>query len=493
MRHAVSMLALVVLLIGSVPAVSVTAQDSSLRDLLPVAADLGPAFVAIDNRTRTLAEQATGFANADEAARLLADWNWQENAFAVFQAAELTSTGAPMATLDISLTRFADAEDASLAMPYFLGDRAAVLGQREMQQESQTSLGDESRVLNGSVEGGYDTTLYVRSGVLLMRISLTATSVPGGTTPSLEQIAQGIIERAAPPSPSSAITVMQPAVEPMLNTLPLDHAACFSIEGEGELDVPAVVERLATGADASTSLQALGWQGGVYRQFTCKPPAGRVGWVDISLHRFADVRAAAAAVAYFAESRARSMNLQPVPATTFGESSAALTGSAVNGTEYSLYMSSGSLLFAVTGVAPDSGSDPRTDVEAIAAALLAQDGSVPVHVVEVPTATPFVPVAIPPTVTPIPTATPLPTLVPIPIPTATPLPPPTATPLPTAVPMLVALPTATPIPTAPPPPPTALPTPEATAIPGVDETAATTGPLPTPTPRVIRPPTPAAD
>ena len=492
MRHVVAMLALVRLLVGSVPAVSVTAQDSSLRDLLPTAADIGPAFVAIDNRTRTLAEQATGFANANEAAELLADWNWQENAFAVFQAAELTAAGAPVATLDISLTRFADAGDASLAMPYFLQDRAAVLGHREMKQVSQPALGDESRVLDGSVEGGYDSTLYVRSGALLMRIS--ATSVSGQMTASLEQIAQGIIDQTAPGSPSSTITVMQPAAEPMLNTLPLDHAACFSIEGEGELDVPAVVERLATGADASASLQALGWQGGVYRQFTCKPPADRVGWVDISLHRFGDVRAAAEAVAYFADSRARSMDLQPVPALTFGDSTAALTGSAINGTEYSLYMSRGSLLFAVTGVAPGSGSDPRADVEAIAAALLAQDGPVPVHVqvVEIPTATPFVPVAAPPTVTPIPTAIPLPTLVPIPVSTVTPIPPPTATPLPPAAPLLVAPPTATAVPIAP-PPPTAIPTLESIAIPTAVPPTATIGPQPTPTPRVIRPPTPAVD
>jgi hypothetical protein len=486
MRHVVSLLAVLVLLIGSVPAVSVTAQDSLLLDLLPTAADIGPAFVVTDNRTRTLAEQSTGFANADEAARLLAGWNWQENAFAVFQTPGLTAAGAPVATLDISLTRFADAEDASLALPYFLGDRADVLGQQEMKQVSQTSIGDESGILHGSVEGGSDTTLYVRSGALLMRISLKATAISGEPVTSLEQIAQGMIAQAAPRSPSSTITVMQPAVEPMLDTLPLDHAACFSIEGEGELDIPAVIARLATGADASTSLQALGWQGGLYRQFACKPPAGRVGWVDISLHRFSDDYAAAEAVAYFADSRARSMDLQPVPATTFGNSSAALTGSAINGTEYSLYMSNGSLLFAITGVAPDSGSDPKADVEAIAAALLTPN--LPVQVAEIPTSTLFVPVTAPPTVTPSPTATLVPTLVPIPVPTVTPIPPTAAPP-----PALVALPTATPIATAPPPSPTALPTLEAIAIPAEVSPTATTGPQPTPTPRVIRPPTPAAD
>src|SRR5215204_193665 len=125
MRHFVSIVALL-LLIGSVPAVTVTAQQSSVLDLLPAATDLGSAFVVVDNRTRTLAEQATGFADADEAARLLAGWDWQENVFQVVQSVDMPATGSPEATLDISVTRFADAEGATRALPYFLSDRAAV-------------------------------------------------------------------------------------------------------------------------------------------------------------------------------------------------------------------------------------------------------------------------------------------------------------------------------------------------------------------------------
>ena len=490
MRHLVSIVALL-LLFGSIPAVSVTAQQSSLLDLLPSAAEVGPAFVVVDNHTRTLAEQASGFANADEAARQLAGWDWQENVFQVFQTVDLTPTGAPLATLDISLTRFANAESAAQALPYFLSDRAAVLAQHEVKSQnlSPRPIGDETRVLSGPVEGGDDTTLYVRTGALLLRLSLTTTSGAPGMSP--QQIAQGIVDRATAQSPSSALTVMQPAAEPLLNTLPLDHAACFSVMGEGELDVPAVVERLAAGADASAELQALGWEGGVYRQFTCKPPAGRVGWVDISVHRFPDAASAADAVAYFAASRADSMDLQTVPAPMIGDSSAALTGPAVNGTEYSLYLRGGPLLYAVTGVAPDTGSDPRADVEAIAAALLALTG--PVQMQELPTATPAIPVEIPSTMAPIPTATPLPTFVPIPVPTSTPLPVPTATPLPTAAPpMLAAIPTATPVTTAPPPLPTT-PTPEATAIPTAVSPVVTMGPQLTPTPRVIHAPTPGSD
>jgi hypothetical protein len=484
MRHVVSIVALL-LLIDSVPAVTVSAQDRSLRDLLPTAADLGPAFVVIDDRTRTLAEQATGFANADEAARLLAGWEWQENVFRVIQNVESTPTGAPSATLDISLTRFANAEGAALALPYFLSDRAAALAQYEVKSQNLTprSIGDEARVLSGPVDGGDDTTLYVRTGALLLRLSLTSTSMVPAL--SLEEIARGIVARATGQSPAGAVTVMQPATAPLLETLPLDHAACFSVADEGAMDVPAVVERLATDTGASSTLQALGWQGGIYRQFTCKPPAGRVGWVDISVHRFPDAGSAAEAVTYFASSRAESMDLQPVPAPSIGDSSAALAGPAVNGTEYSLYVSGGPLLYAVTGVAPDSGSDPHADVEAIAAALLASPA--PVQVDELPATSEV----ISPTLAPIPTATPLPTLVPIPVATSTPIPPPTATSVPTAVPpMLAAIPTASPIPTLP-PPPTVAPTPVPTAIlPAAPPSpTATTGPLPTATPRVIhRPP-----
>ena len=487
MRHFVSIVVVLLVLMGSMHALSVTAQDSSLRDLLPAADDVGPEFVSVDNRSRTLAEQATGFSNADEAARLLADWSWQENAFVVFQAAALTPSGAPAATIDISLTRFADAAGAATAMPYFLQDRTAVLGQREVQNLNQRPIGDETRIVTGPVDGGEDTTIYVRSGVLLLRIS--ATSRSGGPAVSPVEIARGILDRDAPQSPSS--TVRQLATEAISDSLPLDYAACFRIDGEGALDLPAVVERLATGAETSAALQALGWQGGDYRQFACDPPPGGIGWVDISVHRFPDAAAAAEAVDFFAASRAQGMNLQPAAATELGEHSAALAGPAVNGQEYTLYTHNGPLLFAVTGVAPASTSDPRADVEAIAAALLAPVAPVqaPVQAEESPTPTPVVPVAIPPTMAPVSTATPLPT--PIPVPTATPAPQPTAT----LAPLPAAIPTAIVVPTEPPPPPTAPPNPLPTAIPTTipPQPTAMAGAQPSPTPRVIRPPTPVGE
>ena len=203
MRHFVSIVTLL-LLIGSVPAVSVTAQDRSLLDLLPTAADLGPAFVVVDNRTRTLAEQATGFANADEAARLLAGWDWQENVFQVFQTVGSMSTGAPWRR-STSVSPASRMPKARLWRCPTSCDRAAVLAQHEVKSQNLTPrpIGDETRVLSGPVEGGDDTTFYV-ARARPARLSLTATS--GAPALSPQEIAQGIVERATTCVPSSTIT-----------------------------------------------------------------------------------------------------------------------------------------------------------------------------------------------------------------------------------------------------------------------------------------------
>src|SRR3954466_2108535 len=117
MRHTVALALLCLIVLGVLPAVRVSAQDTPLVDLLPPAAEIGPSFIVTENRSRTLDEQASGFAKAGEAAESLADWGWQGNAFRVYQSTELTNTGQPVVTVDISLTRFASEEGARLALP----------------------------------------------------------------------------------------------------------------------------------------------------------------------------------------------------------------------------------------------------------------------------------------------------------------------------------------------------------------------------------------
>ena len=116
MRQVLSIAVTFLLLAAGWSAMRAAAQEPSLHDLLPAAAEIGPAFVAVDERARTLAEQAAMFGNPDDAARRRAVWGGQANACVVFQATALTAGGAPAATVDISLTRFGDATAAAAAL-----------------------------------------------------------------------------------------------------------------------------------------------------------------------------------------------------------------------------------------------------------------------------------------------------------------------------------------------------------------------------------------
>ena len=161
-------------------------------------------------------------------------------------------------------------------------------------------------------------------------------------------------------------------------TLPLDHAVCFRVDGEGRLDFPALLDRFAVVPELTSQLEVLGWSDGAYRQFGCDaPPAGRTGWIDISVHRFADAGSATAAVPLFANAWPTATSLQPVAAPDLGDSSWAVTGPASNGTEYTLYASTGPLVFRVSGVAPVG--DPAPDVVQVTTGLLLGSDAVALH------------------------------------------------------------------------------------------------------------------
>ena len=466
------------MLLGSLASgLGVLAQEQPLVDLLPAAGDISADLVQSEDRTRTLDEQAAMFANAGEMIQLLTQWGWQENVFRVYQSTIPTSNGAPSATIDVSLTRFASQDGAAAALPVFLQDRAAVLGQSEVQRPLQ--LGDETRALTGSTPQGDDVTLYVLQGNLLLRVSVTTLQ---GTPIAPERIAQGIlIGVGAQPQPAVTeqpqIVESGPLASYLLADLPIPNASCFSLANEGALDLPALQGRFGGVNDLDEELQRMGWQGGDFRQFGCDaPPGGNAGWIDMTVQEFASPDDAAVAVYYFADARARSTNLQAASASPLGEATAALSGPGVNGEDYTLYFSSGPLLFSVTGVAP--AGDPRADVGDVAAALYERSLGTPVS------ETPAI-------VTPQPTAPVIVQETPLPTPLPTIAPPATSTPIPTLVPTAVPLPTETPVPTTIPvviPTSTPLPTAVPTAAPPAPTATRTTTTAPTPTPRVIRPP-----
>lgn len=87
-----------------------------------------------------------------------------------------------------------------------------------------------------------------------------------------------------------------------------------------------------------------------------------------------DAAAATAAAPLSADARPPAMNLQPVAAPDLGNSSWELTGPASNGSEYTLYASTGSRELRVTGVAPVG--DPGPDVAGVTTGLWPGSGAV---------------------------------------------------------------------------------------------------------------------
>lgn len=151
--------------------------------------------------------------------------------------------------------------------------------------------------------------------------------------------------------------------------------ACFQIDNDGSFDSATVAARLGEFPNAAKQLRNLGWNDGAFRQYVCDdPPAGHINWVEVDVHRFKDPASAATAVLYFASARALATRLDNVAASGLGDTSAALTGPSVTGTEYTLYISSGPLLLRVTGLSPDG--DPAPEVRQIARTWLSSRANV---------------------------------------------------------------------------------------------------------------------
>ena len=198
MRPTFAAIVAVVLLVGGgVPAGPALSQPAPLIDLLPGDPEGGSLLSVADEGTRTLDEHAASFADPTEAAQLLPEWGWQDNAYRLFEAPVDASGTRPY--LYVSVTRFRDAGGAAAALPYVIQDLAAEIGHREI--PSDTAVGDESRQFVAPIEGGTDLTLYVRSGALIMRISVLLTE--GDPVADPVMVAEDIITRRAAPQPTA--------------------------------------------------------------------------------------------------------------------------------------------------------------------------------------------------------------------------------------------------------------------------------------------------
>lgn len=162
--------------------------QSALFDVLPTAAEVSGGLIVSDEGERTLAEQATTFTDPIQTERLLAGWGWQQNAYRFFRAQYV-----PEIYVEISITQFASADDATAAMAYFVDDRKQSTNAED--RPIGPIVGDEVRQLISPAAGGTDLTLYVRSGSLVMRLSELLQE--GDPIAHLDKVADDILNRVA--------------------------------------------------------------------------------------------------------------------------------------------------------------------------------------------------------------------------------------------------------------------------------------------------------
>lgn len=378
-----------------------------LDRLLPGYPEGGAPYGVTSNGARTLDEHAALFFDPTEAAQLLADWGWQANVYRVFKAGDPTDPETVRPYLQVGVTCFASDDGAAAALPYVVQNLRPRDAHREIPLPSP--VGDEARQFVTDVDGGIDLTLLVQSGPLLIGISTLLT----GEEPIFDAVrtAQSIIalQQSSLPVNNSAETEPDLALAQLLDALPSDLPPCLVLVQDESLDDADMSTRFPGVVDAQVRLQEWGWQAAWHRQYTCVPlPASGVNWLDMSVHRFRDAAAASDAVPYFAQARTVGTQLAPMPAMALGAgATAAIAGPSENGTEYTLYLSTGPLLFRVSAI--EAGAAPQFDVEAVMTALY-------LHVRDAQLGHPAVeeelPHPVPPT--PIAQALPTPTLLPAP-------------------------------------------------------------------------------
>jgi hypothetical protein len=175
--------------------------------------------------------------------------------------------------------------------------------------------------------------------------------------------------RPAPPAPSEIGVLAPPLALATLvpPALSLSQGQPFRIEEEGTKTLNDIAAGFADPTDTTQQLRGWGWEGAAYRIYASDaPPRNAVGWVELDIHRFATVDAAAEALPYFVQGRMATAGLHPVDLGLFGDQAMALTGPAFNGNEVTIYARRGRILVRVTGITPRG--DPTADV--IAAVLI---------------------------------------------------------------------------------------------------------------------------
>jgi hypothetical protein len=157
----------------------------------PTESEVGDGFVRTDNGTRTMDDVVASFpesVQADAPAKL-DDLGWVENAYRQFNNDNATAD--ETSVINVSVHRFKTEGGASDALSYFADGGATAQGLTEV--KDAPTIGDESIVLQGTIEGGNVYVIYFRKDRFIFRIGGLSTS--GDPADVTTQVAQTIADQ----------------------------------------------------------------------------------------------------------------------------------------------------------------------------------------------------------------------------------------------------------------------------------------------------------
>jgi predicted metalloprotease len=335
---------------GPAPATG-NAPSLDLSALVPSQLDLphGQPFRLFEEGATTLDRLAESFPDPAEATNLLETWGWHGNLYRYFASDNPPPDAAGW--VELSIHRFATADDAAAALPYFVAGRAQSLG---LTGREVGLFGDQTEALGGPAFNGTEFTIYARRGNLLIRA--TGIAPDGDPRADVTQVAlfplRQLIDNLGVVTPGLSDALPPPAVMP----------AGLAPAGDVAKSAATIADTFADPDEAGRLFQSWGWREHIGRSFAA-PGAGTANGTtqfDVAIYRFAEPWGASQALPYFLEARAAALDLQEIAAPLVGDEARAIAGPVEGGQEVTLYVRVANALLRLTAV---GSGDPMADIE----------------------------------------------------------------------------------------------------------------------------------
>ena len=164
---------------------------------------------------------------------------------------------------------------------------------------------------DGEPFNGKEFTIYASQGPLLIRVTgVSPSGIPFG---NVMDVTQAVLAAQQIPLQTVVVQHQSELALPSSAYLPaapaVNYAECFSVFTEGSYAYGDVVAALLPTGLRQSQFDALAWQDGAYRVFSCaNPPFGRASQSDVVIHRFGDTQSAQQALPYLSDTYAPEVN-----------------------------------------------------------------------------------------------------------------------------------------------------------------------------------------